>query len=326
MTTRTPSVSVVMSVHNDEDRVEQAVASILAQTFDDLELIVINDGSSDGSGKRLDDLAAIDARIRIIHQPNTGLTKALIRGCKEARGEFIARQDSDDWSHPNRIADQLAVMANDPGVGFVSCTTQYVGPRGEPLVQISRGADSVAATRGLLEERQGPPAHGSVLFRRSLYERVGGYRSEFHFAQDADLWLRMAEVARIAYVSETRYVAVRETDSTSGIQRPVQRQFGELANLCRQARISAGDDREILARAGMMTTSVRSGGNESRSNRSALADAAYFIGAQLTANHDPRARPYLFQAIGLRPWHWKAWVRLLQTLRMKSAREPRSYR
>jgi glycosyltransferase involved in cell wall biosynthesis len=315
-----------MSVHNDEDRVEQAVASILAQTFDDFELIVIDDGSSDGSGRKLDELAAADSRVRIIHQHNTGLTKALIRGCNEARGEFIARQDSDDWSHPSRIADQVAVLTHDLGVGFVSCATQYIGPRGEPLVLITRNADSVAATHGLLEERLGPPAHGSVLFRRSLYERVGGYRPQFHFAQDADLWLRMGEVARIAYVPETRYVHVRETDSTSGMRRPVQRQFGELAHLCRQARISAGDEGELLAKAGTIAASIRAGGSASRSNRGALADAAYFIGAQLTANRDARARPYLLQAIGIRPWHWKAWVRLLQTLVMKSAPEARSFR
>jgi glycosyltransferase involved in cell wall biosynthesis len=315
---RSPRVSVVMGVHNDADRVENAVSSILQQTFADLELIVVNDGSHDESGSLLDRLAATDDRLRVIHQENAGLTQALIRGCAEAKGEFIARQDSDDWSHPKRLAEQVALIEADEGIGFVSCPTQYVGPRGEPLMVISRSADSEQATRGLREERQGPPAHGSVLFKRSLYALVGGYRPQFYFAQDSDLWLRMAEHARIAYLAEIRYVHLRETESTSGAQRPTQRQFGEIGQLCRQARKRGTGEDELLARAAQLTATITSSRGASNSAaKEAVADAAYFIGSQLVANGDRRARPYLLEAIGLRPWHWKAWIRLAQSLRLK---------
>lgn len=321
-----PRVSFVMSVYNDASHVEAAVASVLEQSFESFELVVVDDGSTDGGGSILDRLAASDIRVRVVHQANSGLTEALIRGCREARGEYIARQDSDDRSHPQRIAEQVALLERDPGVGFVSCATEYVGPRGEPLMVISRNADSQLATKGLLQEKLGPPAHGSVMFRRSLYESVGGYRAQFHFAQDADLWLRMAEVARVAYLPEVRYVALRETDSTSGVRRPLQRQFGELAMLCRQARASGGDEGKFLAKAGEMAEAIRAGSSGARPDKKALSDAAYFIGAQLAQNRDPRARPYLLQAIGLRLWHWKAWVRLMQTLHMKPALESRNDR
>jgi glycosyltransferase involved in cell wall biosynthesis len=315
-----------MGVYNDVERVERAVMSILAQTYEDLELIVIDDGSIDGSGPLLDRIAASDARVRVMHQENTGLTKALIRGCLEARGDFIARQDADDWSHPHRIAEQVARLVEDPGLGFVSCATQYVGPNGEPLTIVSRSADSATATRGLLENRLGPPAHGSVMFRREIYHRAGGYRPQFYFAQDADLWLRMAEVARVAYLPEVRYAFLRETESTSGLNRPVQRQFGELAELCRKTRSAGGDESAILARAQLIADSIRTGNRSRVADRRALADAAYFIGAQLTANRDPRARPYLVQTIRLRPWHWRAWVRLIQTLGMRPVLDSRTIR
>jgi glycosyltransferase involved in cell wall biosynthesis len=310
-----------MSVFNDAERVGSAVKSVLSQTFHDIELVVVDDGSTDGSGEILEELAGSDARIRVIRQPNVGLTRALIRGCEASRGQFVARQDSDDWSHPKRIEEQLALIEADPEIGFVSCATQYVGPLGEPLMVISRSADSATATRALLDSRQGPPAHGSVLFRRSLYDRVGGYRTQFHYAQDADLWLRMAEAARVAFLPEVRYVALREADSASGKMRPLQRQFGEIAELCHRTRAQCGDEGDLLARAGALSESIRSGGSVGHASRLAHADASYFIGAQLAKNRDPRARRYLLKTLSLRPWHWKAWIRLVQSALFRSMPE-----
>jgi len=241
-----PTVSVVISVYNDVDRVESAIRSVLEQTYQNLEVIVIDDGSSDGTSDLLDRIAATDTRMRVLHQPNTGLTRALIRGCSEARGDFIARQDSDDWSYPQRIAEQVALLEADERIGFVSCATQFVGPGNEPLAVVTRVTDPEIATRGLLHEHQGPPAHGSVMFRRLLYQRVGGYREEFYFAQDSDLWLRLAEHALIGYLPDVRYVCSQDILSTSGAQRQIQRRVGELWQLCRSVRLAGGYDSEFL--------------------------------------------------------------------------------
>ena len=102
-------ISVVMSVCNGSDLLAKAVNSILSQEGVSLELIVVNDGSIDGScATILDEYARRDPRVRVIHQENTGLTRALIRGCAAARGQFIARQDSDDISLPGRLASGCA--------------------------------------------------------------------------------------------------------------------------------------------------------------------------------------------------------------------------
>lgn len=304
----TPLVSVVMSVHDDVARVERAVTGILQQSYRDLELIAIDDGSSDGSGALLDRLAAGDVRMRVVHQANAGLTRALIAGCRLARGRYIARQDSDDWSHPQRIADQVRLLDSDARIGFVSCATQYVGPRDEPLLVMRRPPDAVAATHALRHERQGPPAHGSVMFRAALYREVGGYREAFHYSQDSDLWLRLAERSWIAYVAETRYVALREVASTSGARRPLQRRFGEIALRCARARAEGRSEAELLHEAQRLSEGLAPAGAAAEPR--AAADAAYHLGAQLQGNRDRRAARYLWQAVRARPWHWKAWLRL----------------
>ena len=300
-----------MSVRDDVARLPVAVASVLSQDFRDLEFIVIDDGSTDGSGELLDRLAVEDPRLRVVHQENSGLTRALARGCELARGEFIARQDSDDRSRPGRIGAQVALLDGDARVGFVSCATQYVGPEGEALSEVTRPADAQAATDALMHHRQGPPAHGSVMFRRSLYQQVGGYRPVFRYAQDSDLWLRMVEQAMYACVPQVLYEHRKEVSSTSGAQRPAQRRFGELGHLCRQARAEGRAETPYLEEAERLSAQVAA--SPGREDRSAAAAAAYLLGSQLLRNGNPRARDYLWQAVRLHPWHWRAWLRLAQS-------------
>lgn len=303
-----------MSVYNDAERVGCAVKSIGCQTLRDWELIVVNDGSTDATGEVVDRLAADDARVRVVHQENTGLTQALTVGCRQAEGKYIARQDSDDWSHPQRLTEQVELLESDERVGFVSCWTQYVGPEDEPLELVLRPPDPELATRQLLDEQQGPPAHGSVMFRRELYEQVGGYRPEFYFGQDADLWLRMAEHGWIAYVQSCRYSARREVNSVSGAMRGRQKQFGRLGQTCREARRDGLPEQPYVEQAAGLTQQIIAGGQSHRRSDCDETSMAYLIGSQLARNGDNRAKRYLWSAIKQRPWHWRAWARLAQSL------------
>src|SRR4029077_17549732 len=106
----TPTVSVVLSVHDDEHFLAECLESVLAQTGVSFEVIAIDDGSIDGSAALLDVYAARDERLRVVRQPNTGLTLALIRGCAMARGRFVARQDADDIAFPGRLARLAAEL------------------------------------------------------------------------------------------------------------------------------------------------------------------------------------------------------------------------
>ena len=190
-----PDVSVVMSVYNGASNLAVTMNSILSQEGVELEFIVVNDGSTDKTGEILDDYARRDDRVRVIHQGNTGLTRALIRGCAAATGEFIARQDAGDVSLAGRLALQLDVFRNNSNVVMTSCGTRFVGPGNEVLYEVRQVGDELH--RGLqhvdIGRIYGPSSHTSVMFRRETYEKVGGYRAQFDVAQDLDLWMRLAE-------------------------------------------------------------------------------------------------------------------------------------
>jgi hypothetical protein len=312
--TSTPKVSVVMSVYNEVDRVEAAVKSILDQTLRSIELIVVDDGSQDGSCEVLNRLAAEDSRLRVIRQTNAGLTCALIRACAEAKADYIARQDADDWSFPQRIEEQLALLEANKNVGFVSCAAEYVGPNDEFLLVVARPADPETATQGLLQLRQGPPAHGSVMFRKSLYERVGGYRSQFLYSQDSDLWLRMGESMLIGYVDAVRYRHRKDPQSISGNRRAQQSEFARLAHACRADRVGSRSEKTNLDRAQVLSNCIRETKSTDRKERARGGlDVHYLIASQLVSNGDTRARTYLWQVVRGRPWHWRAWIRLAQS-------------
>src|SRR5262249_13606755 len=118
-----PEVSVVMSVYNAASCLAATMDSILSQDGVELEFIVVNDGSIDETGEILDKYTRRDPRVRIIDQENTGLTRALIRGCGVARGEFIARQDAGDLSLARRLAVQRDVLKTNKSIVMTSCAT-----------------------------------------------------------------------------------------------------------------------------------------------------------------------------------------------------------
>ena len=125
--TTIPKVSVVMSVYNGAEHLAETLDSVLQQEDCDFEFIVVNDGSTDGTAKVLDKYASLDSRLRVFHQENTGLTKALIKGCSEARGEFIARQDAGDISLPGRLKQQRDFLMSHPEAVMCACAVQFTG-------------------------------------------------------------------------------------------------------------------------------------------------------------------------------------------------------
>ena len=146
----TLTVSVVLSVHDEEPFLAECLESVLAQTGVWFEVIAINDGSTDGSPALLDAYAARDGRLRVVHQPNAGLTRALIRGCAMARGRFVARQDADDLAFPGRLARLAADLDTHPEVVLVASAAVMFGPRGEllsPWVAARAAPEHPGATR-----------------------------------------------------------------------------------------------------------------------------------------------------------------------------------
>lgn len=307
-----PEVSVVMSVYNGAGSLPATLQSVLSQQGCHFEFIVVNDGSSDESGRILDAWAARDARLRVIHQTNTGLTRALIRGCAEARGEFIARQDCGDVSLPGRLAAQVKCLRAAPAAVACSCHTGFVGPADEWLYD--QTIDEARLNAGLIgadRRLHGPSHHGSVMMRSKAYRDVGGYRAAFYFAQDLDLWTRLAEVGPFKVVGECLYQARLEPQSISGTQTREQNRLADLIALATQARRSGKTERDILSAAASIRP-VKHAGKDVR-----VARGNYFIGSCLAQRDPSAAVTYFRKALDHDPWHWRARLRWLQLRLLK---------
>lgn len=200
MTTVTPRVSVILPVYNGEAYLLEAIESILGQTYADFELIVLDDGSRDGTAALLD--AVRDPRVRVVHQENIGLALTLNKGIALARGEYIARQDADDISRPERLARQVAYLDAHPACGLlgtwsviqedrVLTTRQHRHPCSNGELQFRLLFDSFFV-------------HSSVMMRRSALERAGLYPTdpERNPPEDFDLWLRIARDHAVANIPE----------------------------------------------------------------------------------------------------------------------------
>jgi hypothetical protein len=178
-----------MTVRNVERFVAQAVESVLGQTLRELELIVVDDASSDGTPDILSIFARRDSRVRIHrHDTHLGIPAALNLACRRARAPLIARLDGDDVAVPDRLERQTAHLARHDRLALVGGAAIVIDDTGRPHHRLRPPADVHAQ---LLERNV--IIHSTVTLRRDALERVGGYRARFAGAEDYDLWLRLAE-------------------------------------------------------------------------------------------------------------------------------------
>lgn len=193
---QSPIVSVVMPVYNSRRYIEAAVHSILAQTLSDFELIIVDDGSSDGTADILRRLARRDCRIRLIQQRNTGVCGASNRGIAEARGEFFARMDHDDIALPDRLERQVEYLRAYPEIVAVGAQVLMIDSDGLPI-RIA----SAPLTHEKIEEMfalDWPMFHPTLMARMDVMRKLGGYREQYNSMEDLDLFIRLAEYGRLA--------------------------------------------------------------------------------------------------------------------------------
>jgi glycosyltransferase involved in cell wall biosynthesis len=314
------AVSVVMSVYNDEQFVGQAIKSILDQTFSDFEFIIIDDGSTDHTAREIKKFA--DPRIRFFQRPNHGLTKSLNFAISVASGKYIARQDSDDYSLPTRMKQQVDFLKTHSEVGLLSCNATLIDENGQVLSVTSYPTDH-ATLRSMLEDdeaRANPIMHGSVMFPKDLASSLGGYRKEFRQSQDLDLWLRMSEVLEIATLSDPLYVwrLRRQSVNVRGWQS--QRDFGHLARLCARHRRTGQPEPELS----LASVRKKSASKINWLLRGTDTQTEYdFMIALLLFNQDSmrKARTYLRRIIQKKPSHFYAWFVLVLTFLPKKLRD-----
>ena len=193
-----PRVSVVLPVHNGFPYLPQAISSVLEQTFPELELIVVDDGSSDDSAAYVANLA--DARVRLIrHDRNLRLPQALNTGLAAARGALLTWTSADNCCAPAFLEALVAALDGHPDAGFAYSAFAWIDEQGR-ITGIHREQDFSYAS--LLSHN---PGNASFLYRRSLYDTVGTYDAELEGAEDWDMWLRIRECSEPVYVPEILY-------------------------------------------------------------------------------------------------------------------------
>ncbi len=243
-----PKVSVIIPSYNGEQFIAEAVSSILGQTWRDLELIVVDDGSTDGTRAILRELAAGDGRMRVIEKPNEGLIATLNLAIAEVRGVYVARLDHDDVARPNRIERQAGFLDEHPEYVAVGC-----------LMQNMRADGSYVGTVRIRHEKlvhrpdAFPPAQTwlygpSPMVRTKMLREAGGYRPQFLAAEDRDLCWRLGALGPVERLPEV-LVDYRYHDSNmSKVRRRTQRYSELLSDLSAIAKHFEIDDSDLLAK------------------------------------------------------------------------------
>ncbi len=227
-----------MAAFNADRYVEEAVASVLAQTLYDFEFIIIDDGSTDRTATLLQQFAARDARVKIIRHANCGLTRSLQAGAAWAQGKFLARMDADDIAEPERFARQVSFLSQQSDCVVLGCSLTLIDPDGDALAEHFPPTTHDKILSQLLQGN-GVLPHPSTMICRKAFEHVGGYREQFAASQDLDLWLRLAEVGRLANLSERLLRYRLHADSVTTRKRELQLACAEQA--VRDARRRRGD-------------------------------------------------------------------------------------
>jgi glycosyltransferase involved in cell wall biosynthesis len=191
-----PLVSVILPVRNGARYVAQAVRSILAQTCPDLELIVIDDGSTDDTPAQVLAAGAGDPRLLLLSHPPSGVAIALNHGCAQARGQFLARMDADDIALPQRLAHQAAFLQQHPTVAVVGARALVL--RDDHATDLILGGPTAPRDVAACLRHENCLIHPTVMLRREVFMQLGGYRPLCADAEDLDLWLRLAERHELA--------------------------------------------------------------------------------------------------------------------------------
>ena len=304
-----------MCVYNGADLLERSLEGVLNKHGLDMEVVLVNDGSNDATSDVLRAYAKADQRLRLIeNERNEGITRSLIKGCAIARGRYIARQDVGDISGGNRFPKQAAILDADPNVSMVSSWVRCEGPHGERAGGVHHDpnqADAALSITCAKQRRVRGPYHGAAMFRRSDYEAVGGYRKEFYFAQDVDLWLRLHECGHHYVIAEELYTARLAPESISGRHRAEQDKCLELAVRSAWARRAGESEQPWLDQASAIVPPTDQHPGRMRRLR---ALSLYSMGCQLRIESPGSAGRYFIESIKVYPFNPKAWVRLAENL------------
>ena len=299
-----PAVTVLMAVYNGADYLQEAIDSVLSQTFANFELLIVDDGSIDATPEILKNCR--DVRLRVIRfAENKGLVAALNAGVDEARAELIARMDGDDVCEPERLQRQVLFMKDQPEVVLLGTSFTYIDSKNTSFRTRVLLTDRNLLFQRLLTVNQF--CHPSVVMRTQAVKAVGGYRALIGPAEDYDMWLRLAEMGEIANLSESllRYRVHGKQVSITKLEG--QRQATNLSRALALQRREGKSEDVALARSSALLS-------KAEILRAVVQD--YISWADLYASMGDRraALRLLLKAVKARPYKLDVWLALVRHL------------
>jgi glycosyltransferase involved in cell wall biosynthesis len=205
---------------NRREYLEISINSVLNQTFKDFELIIVNDGSTDETAEFLNQLQKLDNRIRCIHQTNQGLIKSLNNGISVAIGDYIARIDDDDfWSDSKKLEKQIDFLEKNPDYILIGSSGMIIFEADKKTIFWEKPITDKNIRKQMLFKC--PFIHSSVIFRKEIVKRIGGYREECKLVEDWDLWMRLGKIGKMYNFPEVFVTNVVHGDNVS-VQKNVQ--------------------------------------------------------------------------------------------------------
>lgn len=251
-----PRVSILMAAFNAGNYLEEAVESLLCQTFGDFELILVDDASKDRTAELTERFSARDSRVTIIrNEANLGLVGSLNRGLEHCRAELIARADADDVFHPQRLQDQFSYLHRHPEVGVVGSAVSFIDKIGMPVKRVlwdfPLGADDIRV-HSLLGCRLW---HTAVMFRKSLVEQVGGYRYEMKGGpEDYDLWASLFPKTKLVNLATSLAKVRLHNESTTATWKNGFEMYCEIARRLQsqylQRALDINETRDVVSLCG----------------------------------------------------------------------------
>ncbi len=233
---KNPEITVLMSCYNAVSFVEEAIESILAQTYKKFEFLIIDDGSTDETYSILEKYQKTDSRIRVIKKENSGLTNSLNLGLKESKGKWIARLDADDIALPERLELQLK-YCQEHDVALIGGGAIIIDEQGDTISKYNY-SDNHQQLVKRLEKGKAFFAHSSAFFSKQSILDLGAYNELFSRAQDKDLWFRIAEKYNIACLFQSVIKLRQHNDMISKTENhKLQVFFSILATICHYKRI-----------------------------------------------------------------------------------------
>jgi len=292
-------ISVVMPVRDAERWVGTAVASLLAQTHGDFELLIFDDASRDRSGEIIESFA--DPRIHFFRKPQAGYSTWLREGVERARGELVARMDADDVARPERFARQVAYLREHPECVALGADVLLIDPDGRPIGERGVPLTHAAIEAELLDGRGGALVHPVVIFRREALLAVGSYRPAWEPAEDLDLYLRLAEKGCLANLSECLLEYRLHVRKVSA-QRSGEQRRKALA-IVRDARLRRG-----------LAPDAENGLPPVAERLAAVDYWHYWARSAVRGGYLETARRYALAVLARRPFEPRSWKLLLRAL------------